>query len=571
VAKARRLTEDAAAKPGGVTFGVCATSDPRIDEASRRRCVNIIQMVADAVAGAVRMPDGKPVEVVWSPILVDGEKQADLVARQFKAAGVGAIICAPDTWAFPQLTLISLLAHFPADMPVNITCGNSGPKPGVVYAHAVNGALAQMGRLTALNVGTWPDTGARPEMTPATAEALADWCYAALTYAGLKGRRVVIFGHDSMGMETALAHILPTRRTFGLEIARLDMKLLADMLAKKAYDEKELRRLRAWMDKHVGSRLEVSDEAESARFNQSLALYLVARDLMADVGAVGGGFMSQLEWGSDPRGIPLPVADAMESLFNSTFDHRGAKPPTPFATEADMQGLLTMLVMTWLSGGNPPLFMDFRKVWEPWEIQALAAKLGVKFSPKDSWAARGFVDGDNSGSASFDWAGKPGESPDDLLRRVSMPQADTGYFPGGGNSVTFVTPGGLSGLAARMAYCEPAGLFSLVWDEAETVDLPAELADAVARTSTATWPHTWVMPRHASMIEYKQYAPANHFHMTWNLRPSRLEHWMDLAGVLSVTPWQARPAFTAGVDRPLPLAYLLAGGENAFKTRRAGR
>ena len=36
----------------------------------------------------------------------------------------------------------------------------------------------------------------------------------------------------------------------------------------------------------------------------------------------------------------------------------------PFATEADTQGLLTMLFMTWLSGGNPPLFMDFRKVWD---------------------------------------------------------------------------------------------------------------------------------------------------------------------------------------------------------------
>ena len=42
-----------------------------------------------------------------------------------------------------------------------------------------------------------------------------------------------------------------------------------------------------------------------------------------------------------------------------------------------MQGLLTMLFMTYLSGGNPPLFMDFRKVWEPWELQALAKKLGL--------------------------------------------------------------------------------------------------------------------------------------------------------------------------------------------------
>ena len=571
MAKAKRLPNEVQTKPEAVTFGVFATGDPRIDKPSRERASNIVQMVADTIAAGVRLPDGRAVEVVWTPLLVDGEKQADTVARQFKAAGVQAIVCAPDTWAFPQLTVISLLSHFPPDVPFNITCGNSGPKPGVVYAHALNGALAQMGRLAALNVGTWPDTGMKPKMTDSTADALVDWCYAALTYAGLKGRRVVIFGHASMGMETALAHVIPTRRSFGLEITRLDMKLLADMLAKGAYDAKELARLRGWLEKHLGRRIELRDEADSRRFDAGLALYLIMRDLLEDVGAVGGGFMNQLEWGSDRRGVPLPICDAAESLFNSTFDHRGAKPPTPFATEADVQGLLTMLFMTWLSGGQPPLFMDFRKVWEPWEIQALAKKLGVKFTKGDLWAQRGFVDGDNSGSASLDWAGRPGDAPEKTLKRISMPQADPGYFPGGGNSVTFFTPGAITGIAGRMAYSAPTGLFSLIWDEAVTDEMPANLAQAVASTSTPTWPHTWVVPKYATMAEYKQYAPANHFHMTWNLAPRRLEHWMDLANVLSVTPWQARPAFIEGTDRPLPLVYLLAGGETAVKLRRAAQ
>jgi len=571
VAKAKRLTEDVAAKRGAVTFGVFATGDPRIDKESRQRAANIVGMVADAVARNVRMPDGKAVQVVWTPVLVDGEKQADLVARQFRAAGVDALVCAPDTWAFPQLTVISLLGQFPADTPLNITCGNSGPKPGVVYAHALNGALAQMGRLAALNVGTWPDTGLKPEMTPGTAKALVDWCYAALTYVGLKGRRVVVFGHDSMGMETALAHLLPTRRTFGIEITRLDMKLLADMLAKKAYDARELKRLRAWVDQHLGDRLDLSQPGGSEKFDQGLAMYLIMRNLLADLDAVGGGFMNQLEWGSDRRGIPLPICDAAESLFNSTFDHRGAKPPVPFATEADVQGLLTMLFTTWLSGGSPPLFMDFRKVWEPWEIQALAKSLGVKFTSQDLWAARGIVDGDNSGSAGLDWAGKPGEPVDEIMKRVRMPGAELYYFPGGGNSVTFISPGGISGIAGRMAYSEPAGAFSLIWDEAQTVDLPDALAAAVANTSNVTWPHTWVVPKYATMAEYKQYAPANHFHMIWNLAPARLQHWMDLVGVLSVTPWQARPAFIEGVDRPVPLVYLLNGGENTTKLARARR
>ncbi len=565
MAMAKRLPASRKPKPKAFTFGVCSTGDPRIDAESLERAGNIIELVAELVAGKVTMPDGTPVNVVWSPVLITGERQADIVAGQFRAAGVDAIVVAPDTWAFPQLTLISLLSQFPPDIPVNITCGNSGPKPGVVYAHAVNGALAQMGKLVALNVGTWPDTGMRPKMTQPTADALIDWCYAALTYAGLKGRRVVVFGHDSMGMETALAHIIPTRRTFGLEITRLDMKLLADMLAKGAYDAAELADLRGWIDKHVGKRLELRDEADSEKFNLSLAMYLIVRDIMADLNAVGGGFMSQLEWGSDRRGIPLPVADAMESLFNSTFDHTGDKPVMPYATEADMQGLLTMLVMTWLSGGNPPLFMDFRKVWEPWEIQALADKLKIEYTGKELWAGRGFVDGDNSGSASFNWAARPGAKASTCMRRVLMPLAEEYYFPGGGNSVTFVSPGGLNGIGGRMAYSALSGMFSMVWDGVTSVELPEKLANAVCKTSNETWPHTFITPNYGTMVEYKQYAPANHFHATWGINPNRLEHWMDMANVLSETPWAARPGWIEGVDRPLPLLYILNGGETNTK------
>jgi L-fucose isomerase len=552
-----------------VVFGVFGTGDPRIDAASRERCANIIKIISDHVAANVRMPDGTPVEVVWTPLLVDGEKQADIVGRMFRESGVDAVICVPDTWAFPQLTVISLLAHLPTDTPINITCGNSGPKPGVVFAQAVNGALAQTGRLSHLNVGTWPDTGSHPEPTDSTVKALVDWCYAALTHVGLKGRRVVVFGHDSMGMETALAHILPTRRTFGLEITRLDMKLLADMIHKEAYDKKELAKLRTWVEKHVGNRVNLSKPNAAALFDQSLALYLIVRDLLKDLNAVGGGFMSQLEWGSDRRAIPLPVADAMESLFNSTFDHNGPKPAMPFATEADMQGLLTMLFKTWLSGGNPPLFMDFRKVWEPHEIQALAKKLGVPFTGEELWARCGLVDGDNSGSASFNWAGKPGDSVEKLMANVTMPAADLDYFPGGGNSMQFITPGGIDCIASRMAYSELTGMFSLIWDEATTAEMPKVLADAVASTSTCDWPHSWIVPKYATMVEYKQYAPANHFHATWDLAPARLEYWMDMANVLSVAPWAKRPQWLEGVDRPQPLLHLLNGGETNAKILRA--
>ncbi|NOZ22256.1 MAG: hypothetical protein GXP25_14345 [Planctomycetes bacterium] len=567
MAKAERLGSTTSKKGNVPTFGVCATS---IDAASRKRCQNILKMTADILAGKVCLPDGTPARVVWTPTLIDGEPQADTVARQFKDAGVDMIVCVPDTWAFPQLTLISLIQQFPDDVPVNITCGNSGPKPGVVYCHAVSGAIAQYGRLIHINVGTWPDTGQNPVMTEGTAENLIDWAYAALAVQALKGRRVVVLGHDSMGMETALAHILPTRNTFGLEITRLDMKLLADMIQKQAYDKKELKALRAWFDKHLGKRIELPKKADSDRFNTSLAMYLMVRDLMKDLNAVGGGFMSQLEWGSDPRGIPLPVADGMESLFNSTFDHNGRKPPLPYATEADVQGLLTMLFFTYLTGGAPPLFMDFRKVWESWEICALAKKLNIQgLDGATLWEQKGLVDGDNSGSASLDWAAEPSASIEEIMNGISMPLAEKHYFPGMGNSVNFVSPAGIDGIAGRMAYSSLSGMFSLVWDEATTVGLPEKLCEAVCQTSTPTWPHTFVVPKYATMVEYKQYAPANHFHMTWGLSPARLQFWMDMTNVLSAAPWAERPCWIEGVDRPQPLLYVINGGETNAKMLRA--
>ena len=563
--KATKLTNKEIDKTELPVIGIFATCDPRIDKDSRTRAKNIVKMAANQIAGHVVSPDKKEIPVVYSEILVDGERQADQVSVQFKKAGVNIIICVPDTWAFPQLTVMSLLAHFPNDTPFNFTTGNSGPRPGVVFTHATNGALAQSGRLSHINVGSWNDVGIDPIMTKKTKESLIDWCYAAVTFQALKGKRVVVFGHDSMGMETALPHVSATRNQFGVEITRLDMKLLSDMLTKKSYDERELLKLKKWI-KSDCLKIELPEETDEDNLDKSLALYLIVRDMMKELNAVGGGFMSQLEWGSDSRGIPLPVADIMESLFNSTFDHNGPKEVIPYATEADVQALLTQLFMTWLSGGNPPLFMDFRKVWEPNEIKEFAKQNKVKLSGKSIWEKKGFVDGVNSGSASLDWAALPGTPHNEIIGKISFPKA-VEYFSYMGNSVHFISPAGIEGIAARLAYSSLSGMFSLVWDEAETVLPPMKFSKLICETANPTWPHTFVVPKHASMLEYKQYAPANHFHMTWNLKRNRLQYWMDMTNVLSVTPWKEMPLFQEGIDRPLPLLYLINGGENNTKIK----
>ena len=546
-------------------IGVFSPGDYRVTEDDRERCRNIVGLVADKIAEEVKLPNGKPVKVVYSKHLIVNEADADIVAGQFIDAGVNVLVCCPDTWSFPQPTAISFFAHFPKDTPINITCGNSGPKPGVVYAHALVGALAQYSRLCHLNVGSWPDRGMFPEMKDSTAMALIDWCYAAVTYQYFKGKRICMFGHDAMGMETALQHILPTRKTFGIEICRTDMKVLADLYNKKAYNKKELKELRAWLDEFGGKQF-YDKESTTELMDRSLSLYLIVRDYLKSVNAIGGGFMNQLEWASLPTDIidPLPVMDIAESLFNSTFDHTGDKLPIPFATESDCQGLLTMLIFSALTAGKSPLFMDFRKVWEPWQIEELSKEKGFKL-PKAEWVKNGFVDGNNSGSAGFNWAGKPGASMKDCMRKVSFPAVDHGYFQGGGNSCTFKTPGGYNGIAGRLMYSDLSGMFSLSWDEATTADIPDKIAKEFMSLTDPGWPHTFVMPKYATMNEYKQLPPANHFHMIEGLTPARLEYYMDLANILNHEAWTARPKYIEGVDRPTPLLYVANGGEATAK------
>ena len=210
--------------------------------------------------------------------------------------------------------------------------------------------------------------------------------------------------------------------------------------------------------------------------------------------------------------------------------------------------------------------MDFRKVWEPWEIARLAESLGMGgVEPEALWRKKGFVDGDNSGSAAFDWAAQPGASVEEILSGVALPLADPGYFPGLGNSVTFVSPAGIRGIAGRMAYSATTNLFSMVWDEAETVALPEQLSQAVCATSSPTWPHTFVVPKYATMGEYKQYAPANHFHMTWGLAPGAAAI-LDGPGERALGHSLAGAPAVCGGDRSARAAGLLAerrrgGGE----------
>ncbi len=572
-------------KPNIPTLGVFVPCDPRIDDASRTRAFNIGIMTARTLAGGIVLPCGAPPNVFYCPDLVDNEAAADTAAAELKDAGTDALFVVPDTWFFPGRSAMAVTAHFPPSTPLACVGGNNAPKPGVVGIDALAGAYAQTGRFCSVVIGAMPETGQDPEFDGATKSAVIDLGFAMTAVAALRGRRFLSVDTDSMQMETALNHVHAARRFFGLESTRESMKIFADMLRKQGgYDPEELKALRDWVvnekfrgrifpntEEVTGKKLPLYtgkrgpapplSKEDAAKLDEGLALYLILRNRMADVNAVGGGWTSQLAWGSDRSGIPMATADIAESLFNSTEDHTGKKPAVPFATENDVQGLLTMIAYSFLSGGRPTLFMDFRKVYEPWEIREIAAEIDLDLKPfaAEPWMERGFVDGNNSGSGSLDYG-----------KEHFIFRADPDYFPGGGFSVGFLSPGGISGMAGRLAYSDLSGMFTMIQDEARSVDLPPALAERVAHASNYTWPHAFLCFEHVPAGLSKTGVPANHIHMVTGMPRRRWQHFSDMTLVLPGR-WENTPEHTEGVDRPLPMLWRINGGEVAAKMRMAGR
>jgi L-fucose/D-arabinose isomerase len=571
--------------PGAPVIGLFAPCDPRIDQPSRERAANIVTMTAK-VLKAISLPLGARLGIYVADQTVERESDADAVALEFQKAGVGGICIVPDTWFYPGKTAIALTSHFPRGTPLACIAGNNAPKPGVVGVDAVVGAYSQTGILCQTVIGNMPETGQNPEFDAKTKGEIIDVCWAMAAAVWLRGKRVLCADTDSMQMETALNHVHAARRSFGLESTRESMKLFADMIhAGKGYDKDELKELYHWVTEvqwkdriHqdvegiCSKRLDVYSnpgkhkpakltKANEEKLREELKLYLILRDYMARLNAVGGGWTSQLAWGSDHEGTPMACADIAEALFNSTFDHRGPKAAIPFATENDYQALVTQVLMAALTGGQPCLFADYRKVYEPWEIQKKADELGIALDPEALYMKLGTIDMDNSGSGSLDWAGPDGSHLFEVYKH---------YFPGGGFSTGYISPGGIDCFAGRLAYSDLTGQFTMICGEAQSVALPAPIAEAFCHASSYSWPHTWITFKHVPASITKYGCPANHMHMVQKLPMRRWQYFSDYANVLNHR-WELMPSFIEGVDRMEPMLYRIAGGERHVKLKLGGR
>ena len=62
----KKISSSISNSPHGPVIGVFTPCDPRVDQPSRERAANIVRLVAEAVAAEVKLPNGEPVNVVYS-------------------------------------------------------------------------------------------------------------------------------------------------------------------------------------------------------------------------------------------------------------------------------------------------------------------------------------------------------------------------------------------------------------------------------------------------------------------------------------------------------------------------
>ena len=132
MAKAKMLSAGAKAESKVMTFGVCGTGDPRIDEASRQRAANIVGLVAEEIARKVKMPDDS---------VNEDERLND--------PGVGSIQAANETNISPGkvVTIASRTINCPTDGYVFVI----GTTEVRAYLYDSTGAEARFGISKSIN------------------------------------------------------------------------------------------------------------------------------------------------------------------------------------------------------------------------------------------------------------------------------------------------------------------------------------------------------------------------------------------------------------------------------------
>ncbi|RZQ62990.1 L-fucose/L-arabinose isomerase family protein [Amycolatopsis suaedae] len=460
-------------------IGVISISDGR-DHVHARNAA-FIQSKQDALVATLRSAGH---DVVAGSDIAATNRLATAVAREVAAADVDLTIFYYAVWSFPHFTMLAADA---TRSPLVLVASTDPTEPGLVGMLAAGGALDQIGRE---HLRLWGG----PEDAELAA-AIGAQARAAAAVAALRGSTFGRFGGRPMGMNTAVANTDQWMRQFGVDVEEIDQYELV-LRAEKA-DAGEARKAREWIEAHAAGVHYDGKKLTPELLERQLRSYLAVRDIIEERNLDFSGIKAQPELTEH-----FATMDVTEAFLNDPYDWNGPKPVHVTATEADMDGALTMQLFHKISG-DPVLFADVRHY----------------HADRDIW------DLCNSGQHAT-WYAARSDDPAENLARVNF-YPEVFFFPAGGASVQHIAAPGQMTLA-RLTRQGGDYRMQLMLGEFESYD--DDTNTALMRQSTPEWPHAFARLDAPAEVFLRNFG-ANHIHAVPGDRRAEMRAAADLLGI----------------------------------------
>jgi L-fucose/D-arabinose isomerase len=405
-------------------------------------------------------------EVIRADQAISTNDAASREARRVAAAAPDLTIFHYPVWAFPHF---SMLAAGATTGPL-LLLGNIDPaQPGMVGMLAAGGGLDQIGRT---HVRAWGNI-----TEPEVRDRVLGYVAAGQAVSRLRGSTFGRIGGRPMGMYTAVADADQWIRTFGVDVEEIDQWEIVRrselVSAKRAAAGAD------WLERNCAGVHYDGKALTRELLERQIRSYHAMRELIEEWNLDFSGIKGQPELTTH-----FCTADITEAFLNDPYDWEGPKDTHVCATEADMDGALTMQVLKLLTGGTPVLFADVRHY----------------HADRDIW------DLCNSGQHAT-WYAARSDDPAQNLARVHL-YPEVFYFPAGGASVHHLAAPG-EATFARLTRQDYKYRMQVV--RGEFVVFEDEVNQALMRQSTQEWPHAFARLG-VGASEFLSRFGANHIH-----------------------------------------------------------
>jgi L-fucose isomerase len=463
-----------------IKVGVLTFSDGR--DYIHRELLPVNQRYQDELK-AVLEGTGK-VEVVAGNEIIGSNETAKIEAIRLKNAGVEMTIFNYAIWCYPQFTAVA--SSF-APGPFLLFCNLHPSECGMVGMLAAAGTLEQLNRIYERVWGSIRDeTVLKKVMT---------FIKAAASISRLKGQTFGNFGGRPLGMYTAVSNLDQWQRIFGVDVENIEQEDIV-RYGQKADAEKVEKALK-WLEKHVGSIRYDGKGLKPEKLKLQIRSYYGLRQIISErkldfIGIKAHGDLTDT----------YVTMDVAEAFLNDPYDWDGPHEPIVAATEADMDGALTMQIFKHIAN-SPVLFADVRHYDRE----------------DDVWYFS------NSGTHPTFFASKSYDPAENLKKVTFYPQHN--YYPAGGASVHhFAAPGEVT--LARLY--RKNGEYKLALVPAEFVEFPREIALQKGSTTTPEWPIAFARLK-VSADEFLSKFPCNHIHGVYG---NYVDEWLLIAKILGI-------------------------------------